>query len=154
MPIQNCRCSTHRFPDGVTTRSNSTGSPFPCSGLAVSDGLIVRAVLAGRGCAGSAAGMLSRAGGSHKLISSRSAAGTAENRSAGVIGTLSSSAAGVSPFAGGSLTRALPGGSPTGAAAAVVGCPPPAAAAPAVRASVPRYASKGQARYTRGGRAT
>ena len=28
VPIQNCRLVTHMFPDGGTTRSNSTGPPF------------------------------------------------------------------------------------------------------------------------------
>ena len=34
VPIQNCRFVTHMFPDGGTTRSNSTGPPFHCAGLA------------------------------------------------------------------------------------------------------------------------
>ena len=48
VPIQNCRLVTHMFPDGGTTRSNSTGPPSRCAGLA-GGGFAAGTVLAGRG---------------------------------------------------------------------------------------------------------
>jgi hypothetical protein len=85
-PSQNCRRATIRFPDGGTTRSNSTGPPSRASGVAPAS--IARsavAVLAGPGTLASALG-------SHSGSSSRCSAGAGRKRSAGVTGTLVSSA--------------------------------------------------------------
>jgi hypothetical protein len=94
VPIQNCRLVTHMFPDGGTTRSNSTGPPFHCAGVAGDGGLAAGTGLASCGCAGSGpeAGAPSRVAGSHRLIRFRCWPGTGVNRSAGVTGTFSSSA--------------------------------------------------------------
>ena len=93
VPIQNCRPVTHMFPDGGTTRSNSTGPPFQRAGV-TGGGLAAGTVLAGRGSAGSRPGadVPSRVAGSHRLIRFCWLAGTGANRSAGVTGTFSSSA--------------------------------------------------------------
>jgi len=81
-PSQNCRPAIDMLPDGGTTWSNSTGPPDH----SVVAGSIVAAIDA------SGVGTVSKAGGSHSSTSCRCSSGIGVNRSAGVTGSLGSSA--------------------------------------------------------------